>query len=218
MPRIARTVIAGLPHHVTQRGNRRCNVFFEHQDRTTYLSWLHRYCQDHNVDILAYCLMINHVHLVLKPQTSDGLHRALKPLHMRYAQRINRHRGWQGHLWQGRFFSSPLDDSYLWSTVRYVETNPVRAGMVSRAELYSYSSASTHCGLKEDSLLTDPGIEVGDWSKWLTEKQNEEQLKILRRNTRKGLPSGSDQFIEALERQEDRKLTYRPPGRPKEKG
>ena len=144
--------------------------------------------------------------------------RTLKPLHMRYAQRINRRKGWQGHLWQGRFFSSPLDDSYLWSTVRYVETNPVRAGMVSRAELYSYSSAATHCGLREDSLLTNSGIAVVDWSAWLAGKQNEEQLRVLRRNTNKGLPSGSDQFIKTLERQEDRKLVYRPQGRPKGKG
>jgi len=137
---------------------------------------------------------------------------------MRYSQRINRRQGWQGHLWQGRFFSSALDDAYLWSAIRYVETNPVRAGMAPRAELYPYSSAAAHCGLREDDLLTDSGIAVFDWSVWLSEKQNDEQLGILRRNTNKGLPSGSEKFVKILECQENRKLAYRPQGRPRVKG
>jgi len=86
MPRIARTVIAGLPHHITQRGNRRCDVFFDDEDRQTYLAWLHHYCQHHHVDVPAYCLMTNHIHLVLTAQEAEGLQRVLKPLHMRYAQ------------------------------------------------------------------------------------------------------------------------------------
>ncbi|MDP1605464.1 MAG: transposase [Rhodocyclaceae bacterium] len=126
MPRLSRTVFAGIPHHITQRGNRREDIFFVDEDREAYLTWLREYCELHEVEILAYCLMTNHIHLVAVPARDDGLQRVFKPLHMRYAQRINRAHGWKGHLWQGRFFSSPLDDAYLWAAVRYVERNPVR--------------------------------------------------------------------------------------------
>ncbi|HTO61465.1 MAG TPA: transposase [Bradyrhizobium sp.] len=136
MLRLARTVFADVPHHVTQRGNRREQVFFTDEDRRTYLAWLKAYCDKHAVAVLAYCLMTNHVHLVVVPAGDDELERALKPLHMRYAQRINRRRGWNGHVWQGRFFSSPLDEAYLWAALRYVERNPVRARLVRRAENY----------------------------------------------------------------------------------
>ena len=115
MPRLARTVCARVPHHVTQRGNRRETVFFTDDDRQAYLGWLQDYAEKHEVEVLAYCLMSNHIHLVAVPKTEDGLQGTLKPLHMRYAQRINRTRGWKGHLWQGRFFSSALDEDYLWA-------------------------------------------------------------------------------------------------------
>src|SRR3989337_3065402 len=106
MPRLARTVCARVPHHITQRGNRREKVFFTDADRAAYLGWLKEYAEKHTLEILAYCLMPNHIHLIVVPATEEGLHQALKPLHMRYAQRINRARGWKGHLWQGRFFSA----------------------------------------------------------------------------------------------------------------
>ena len=133
MPRLARNVFPGIPHHITQRGNRREDIFFSEEDRLIYLQWLGEYCQKHKVEILAYCLMTNHIHLILKPSNGDGLQRVLKPLHMRYAQRVNKANGWKGHLWQGRYFSSALDEAYTWSAIRYVERNPVRAGMVTKA-------------------------------------------------------------------------------------
>jgi putative transposase len=154
MPRLARTVCAGIPHHITQRGNRREDVFYTDDDRAAYLDWLREYAGKHEVDILAYCLMTNHIHLVAVPKTEAGLQWVLKPLHMRYAQRINRRRGWKGHLWQGRFFSSALDETYLWAAIRYVERNPVRAKLVRKAENYPWSSAAAHCGLREDPVLT----------------------------------------------------------------
>lgn len=118
MPRLPRAVFAGFPHHITQRGNRREPVFFSDEDRQVYLSWLKEYADKHQVEVLAYCLMTNHVHLIAVPATDDGLQQMLKPLHMRYAQRFNRQRDWKGHVWQGRFFSSPLDDAYLWAAMR----------------------------------------------------------------------------------------------------
>ena len=221
MPRVARTVFAGLPHHITQRGNRREDVFFRDEDREAYLDWLGDYCRRHEVEILAYCLMTNHIHLVAVPVHEDSLRGALKPLHMRYAQHINRQRHWSGHLWQGRFFSSPLDEAYLWFCVRYVERNPVRAGMVEKAEDYPWSSAAGHCGLRHDGLTrTDPVHwkvfeGVTDWSAWLSEGDDEERLGIVRRNSQKNLPCGSDRFVEQLERLAGVGLRFRPIGRPK---
>lgn len=221
MPRLSRTVFAGVPHHITQRGNRREDVFFLDEDRAAYLSWLKEYSGKFDVEILAYCLMTNHIHLVAVPATDDGLPRMLKPLHMRYAQRINRARGWKGHLWQGRFFSSPLDDAYLWAAVRYVERNPVRAGMKRRAELYPWSSAAAHCGMRSDDLLNPESrwskqfFAMEDWSAWLAEGDEAEEINILRRNVEKGLPCGANGFLQKLGGIVGRSLEYRPPGRPK---
>lgn len=218
MPRLARTVFAGLPHHVTQRGNRREPVFFTDGDRRKYMEWLGEYARKHGVDIIAYCLMTNHVHLVVVPASEESLHRALKPLHMRFAQRINRVRGWSGHLWQGRFFSSALDEAHFPVAVRYVERNPVRAGLVARAEDYPWSSAAAHCGLRVDPLLAtvSPWLRtlegIDDWSAWLTEDDDQSCTDLLRRNADKGLPCGSEDFIRSLEVATGRDLHYRPQG------
>jgi putative transposase len=221
MPRLPRTVFADLPHHVTQRGNRREDIFFTDEDREAYLSWLREYSDKHQVEILAYCLMTNHIHLVAVPASDDGLQRVLKPLHMRYAQRINRVRGWKGHLWQGRFFSSPLDEAYLWAAVRYVERNPVRAGMERRAQDYRWSSAAAHCGNISDGLLNlESGwskqfAAIDDWSVWLAEGDMTEQIQTLRQNSEKGLPCGNAGFIQQLGKIVGRQLEYRPRGRPR---
>lgn len=113
MPRLARTVFAGIPHHITQRGNRQEDIFFNDEDRGKYLGWLQHYSERHKVDVLAYCLMTNHIHLILVPSTESGLQDVLKPLHMRYAQYINRNRGWKGHVWQGRYFSSQAQQLFV---------------------------------------------------------------------------------------------------------
>ena len=134
MPRLARAVFADIPHHITQRGNRREDVFFTDDDRLVYLKWLRFYCEKYDVSVLAYCLMTNHLHLVLTPHSEDGLQQVLKPLHMRYSQHVNKLKGWNGHLWQGRFFSSPLDEAYTWSTIRYVERNSVDSEVVIKAK------------------------------------------------------------------------------------
>ena len=223
MPRLARSVFAHVPHHITQRGNRRENVFFTDADRRTYLTWLKLYCDEHRVGILAYCLMTNHIHLVAVPTSEEGLERVLRPLHMRYAQRINRRRGWKGHLWQGRFFSSPLDSNYLWAAIHYVERNPVRAKLVRKAENYPWSSAPVHCKLKDDAVLTsDPAWRkqvksIGNWSAWLAEGDEPSKLQHLRRNIDKGLPCGSEAFVQKLEKTAKRVLRYRPQGRPKKR-
>lgn len=221
MPRIARTVFAGIPHHITQRGNRREDIFFSDEDRNKYLEWLHDYSQRHKVDVLAYCLMTNHVHLILVPRTESGLQDVLKPLHMRYAQYVNRNQGWKGHVWQGRYFSSPLDERYTWAAIQYVERNPVRAKIVRKAECYPWSSAAGHCHIKTDTLITKKAVwhkrfeAIGDWSDWLAESDETEALNTLRRNINKGLPCGKDTFIRKLERIAGRSLVFKPQGRPR---
>jgi putative transposase len=214
MPRQARTVFAGVPHHITQRGNRREDVFYTDEDRETYLGWLNEYCQLHKVEILAYCLMTNHIHIIALPKTDAGLQLVFKPLHMRYAQRFNSQRGWKGHVWQGRYFSSALDEHYLWSAIRYVERNPVRAKMLKKAENYAWSSAAAHCEGYAGDVLTTKAYwkkqfeSIGNWSAWLAEVDSVDELLIIHRNIEKGLPCGSDRLIQKLEKKIGRMLKY----------
>ena len=133
MARMARVVAAGVPHHVTQRGNRRQQVFFSDADYQSYLTLLAISCRKTGVAVWAYCLMPNHVHLILVPRDADGLRAALADAHRRYSRDINFRQGWRGYLWQGRFASFPMDDNYLLACARYVELNPVRANLVARA-------------------------------------------------------------------------------------
>ncbi len=146
MPRIARVVIPGIPHHVTQRGNRREDVFSEDNDRQRYLRLLLEYSAKHGLKTLAYCLMTNHIHLVCIPERADTLASVFRPLDLRYTQHFNWSQRISGRLWQGRPFSCALDDAHLCAALRYVERNPVRARMVRKAEHYAWSSAAAHCG------------------------------------------------------------------------
>lgn len=220
MPRRARFVCPGAPHHVTQRGNRRGQVFFSEADHRAYLKWLREYGDSHGVEVLAYCLMPNHVHLVVVPRSADSLRRVFCQLHRRYAQCLNYRKDWSGHVWQGRYFASVLDESYLWHAIRYVELNPVRAGMVARAEDYFWSSARSRCGLRDDPLLsTNPHWRgqfkgIGDWSAWLHAGVDFERIDELRVHTRRGMPCGSAEFVGSLEARCGRSLRVRPRGRP----
>lgn len=220
MPRAARIVFPGLPHHVTQRGNRRNQVFFSDADYLIYRHWLREYAAKHDVEVLAYALMPNHVHLILVPGSSDSIYLALRTLHMRYAQRVNRHKDWVGHLWQGRYFACVLDEPHFWCAMRYVERNPVCALLAERCEDYAWSSASAHCGLSEDRVLTaSPRWQrefrkVVNWRAWLAESDPSQVLDELRARTLKGQPFGSARFVESLERMTGRVLHPRPAGRP----
>ena len=219
MPRIARVVVPGLPHHVSQRGNRQADVFFDRHDRKRYLSLLEKYGQRHGVAIWAYCLMTNHVHFVAVPAAAESLGRTFRDAHQAYASWLNRKMGESGHLWQGRFFSCVLDDRHLWAAVRYVERNPVRAGLVARAEDWPWSSAGAHCGLRDDPLLSPIQMPwpVPDWSAYLRD-EDEADTAAIRRQTRTGRPWGPDGFIKTLELSLGRILHPRKRGRkPKSK-
>jgi putative transposase len=219
MPRMARVVIPGIPHHVTQRGNRREDVFFEDGDRQRYLQLLLGYATKHGLSILAYCLMTNHIHLVCIPQQADTLAKVFRPLDLRYTQHFNQAQHISGRLWQGRPFSCALDDEHLWAAIRYVERNPVRARMVRRAEDYAWSSALAHCGLREDPLLSPlpPTMPAStrDWSAWLAANDDEKTMATIRLRTRTGRPAGDKRFIAGLESRLGRRLQPRAIGRPK---
>lgn len=152
MPRPARQVLPGVPHHVTQRGNCRQPIFFGDDDHAFYLSLLSHNCRKGGISVWAWCLMPNHVHLILAPSHADGLRAALAPTHTRYAVEMNRRHGWCGHLWQGRFASVPMDERHLYACLRYVELNPVRAGLAERPEAWRWSSARAHLGLAGDGI------------------------------------------------------------------
>jgi putative transposase len=144
MARLARIVISQVPHHVTQRGNRRLSVFFNDDDRHAYLALVAAACAVNDAACLAWCLMDNHVHLILVPQAEDGLLATLAEAHRRYSRRINFREGWRGSLFQGRFASYPMDAAHLMAAVRYVENNPVATGMAVRAADWPWSSAQSH--------------------------------------------------------------------------
>jgi putative transposase len=158
--------------------------------------------------------MPNHVHLVVVPSRMDSMPRVLQVVHGQYAQRVNRMRAITGHLWQGRYYASALDTAYLLNATRYVERNPVEAGLVTRAQDYRWSSAAAHCGTRIDPLLepvSKSGVlrGIADWSKWLAKEVPDDCRKLLQRNARLGLPCGSANFVEQLEKIAGRDLQFR---------
>jgi len=215
MARIARVVAPGLPHHVTQRGNRRQQVFFREGDYTLYKHLLADGCRAAGVAVWAYCLMPNHVHLILVPPNREGLRAALAEVHRRYTSLINARQGWTGYLWQGRFASFPMDDSYLLACARYVEQNPVRARLVSRAQDWPWSSARAHLRAQNDGLVTvEPLLSrVEGWGEFLAQRSRPDAVEPIRSSARTGRPVGSPAFIEGLEAQLGRPLTRKRPGR-----
>ncbi len=182
-----------------------------------YVHLLRTETERFGVDIWAYCLMPNHVHLVVVAQDAQGLSKALHRAHGQYAQWLNVCQGWSGHLWSSRFFSTPMDDAHLWAAVRYVERNPVRAGLVKRAEDYVWSSARAHVTRSLDPLLAPerpfPG-HVRDWSAWLAADADGTLEDAIRQHTSTGRPAGDAAFVARLEQESGRKLTSAPRGRP----
>ena len=217
MGRIARAVAPGVPHHITQRGNFRQAVFETAEDRHKYLAWLAEYAQRYGVEFWAYCLMDNHVHFVAVPRQTDSLARTFNQTHMRYAQLVNRRNMRAGHLWQGRFFSCALDEAHAYRAVRYVELNPVRAGLVRRAWEYPWSSARSHVLKEADPLLCGGNWfkrGIADWRAYLTEGEAAAWNMTLRKATLAGRPFGAAQFVARIGRLLGRTLSAQPRGRP----
>lgn len=209
-----------MAHHVTQPGNRRSDVLEKAADCEAYLRFLKRYAGKRGLSILAYSVMTNHIHLVAVPKTDESLGQALRDTHTVYAMYFNSRTQLSGHVWQGRFLSCPLDETHLWAAVRYVECNPVRAGMVERAEQYPWSSASAHCGVRQDAVLLPhdfpPAGVITDWADWLHEERSDDETgKRIRRQTHTGRPCGSSEFLDRLEHLLQRVLRPKKGGRPR---
>lgn len=214
MARLARIVVPHVPHHVTQRGNRRQRVFFGDEDYRRYLDLLREFAGRSGTAVWAYCLMPNHVHLVLVPARADGLHRTLQEAHRRYTRHVNFREGWRGYLWQGRFASYPMEETHLYRAVRYVEQNPVRARLVTRAEEWPWSSARTHLAGISDGVVCGAALSegFGDWATYLGDTLDATELSEFRSRERTGRPLGGDAFVERLECLTGRSLRKQKPG------
>jgi len=208
MARISRVMAPGFPHHVTQRGNRRQQTFFKNEDYEIYIGLMAEWCARFDVLIWAYCLMPNHVHLIAVPSSMDGLRRAIGEAHRRYTRHVNFREGWRGHLWQGRFASYVMDEPYALAAARYVEMNPVRAGLVKRPQDYPWSSAAAHISGTEDALLTVSPLRKmkKNWERFLLQSTDGETAVLIKQHDRTGRPVGSKNFLEKLERILDRPL------------
>lgn len=210
MARLARVIIPGLPYHVTHRGNRRGAVFFCDDDRRNYLYELGEAAVRFRLKIWGWCLMDNHIHLLAVPVDARALARTIGLAHARHARRLNAPHGWTGHLWASRFFSTALDTPHLWTAIRYVELNPVRAGLAARAEDWPWSSARAHALGTPDPLL-DPARPFAagardaltgrflTWGDWLARGLTEDETEALRLATRTGRPCGGAAFVAELE-------------------
>lgn len=220
MSRFARVVAVDVPHHVTQRGNGRQVIFGSDQDRVTYLALLRQYSELHGLGLLGYCLMSNHVHLMAIPHEPDALAQALKQAHGRYATYWNARRASSGHVWQGRFYSCPLDEAHTWKALRYVELNPVRAKMVTSAEEWRWSSARAHCGRERANAMLQMERwarrwTAAEWRQFLLEGATEAEVSALRQCTHTGRPLGGEEFVAQLEQEMLRLLAPQKGGRPK---
>ena len=216
MARLSRAVVPDLPHHVTQRGNRRQQTFFCAQDYLLYLALMADSCDRFRVAIWAYCLMPNHVHLIAVPSTPDGLRLAIGEAHRRYTTEVNHREGWKGYLWQGRFASFAMDERHTVAAARYIELNPVRAALVEHPADYPWSSARAHISGGDDALLSASSLfaRVGDWAQFLGCETSAEALDRYRRHERTGRPLGSDDFVDLVETRLNRAVRPRRPGPP----
>jgi len=229
MARLARIVVPGASHHVTQRGNNQQDVFFVADDHRVYLEFLREQGARFGFRLEGYCLMTNHIHLIGVPAREDSLAKAVGRTHFLYTQYVNRMHGRTGHLWQNRFYSCAMDKAHAYQALCYVELNPVRAGMAKHAWDYAWSSAPLHCDRAPlDAPQTDAGaglLDVSAWRAKMPPRQWRATLKevardkaaqeAIRRNTYTGRPLGTDRFLSKVERLIGHRVRPLPIGRQK---
>ena len=220
MPKFQRLVVEGFPHHVTQRGVRRQRTFFNDRDYRAYLDIVRGQLEEPQLGILAYCLMPNHVHFVVIPHSRHALSTFFCEVHKRYARRTNMLNDWKGHLWQQRFYSVVMDEHHCRAAMRYVELNPVRAGLVLQATDWPWSSARANIGAISDDLVDTARTRhiVSNWEEYLADRPADGELANIRRQTRIGRPEGDDAFIDALELRTGRRVRRKKRGRSSKKG
>lgn len=213
MARLPRIVIPGIPHHVTQRGNRREQVFFEESDYALYRDLLGEACRRNGACVWSYCLMPNHVHLILVPSSPENLGKALGETHRRYVGFINARNRVTGHLFQGRFGSVAMDEDHLLAAIRYVALNPVAANLVREASEWRWSSVRAHLTGHDDELVkVQPVLQrVPDFREFLKTELAADRINALRLGQSIGRPLMSEEALRELERRFLRKIL---PGRP----
>lgn len=217
MARIARIIVPEFPHHITQRGNRRQTVFINEDDYSEYLKLLSSYSRKFKVDILAYCLMPNHIDLIAVPHQDGSLSRAIGETHRNYTRFINFREKWSGYLWQGRFSSYVLDERYLLAATRYILLNPVKEKMVIKPCDYKWSSARHHMMMENSPLVKDGLLKglIGNWEEFLNTASGDDDIKLFQLHERTGRPLGDNPFIEKLESLLKINLTKKRVGRKK---
>ena len=208
MSRIFRLVVPGLPHHITQRGNGRGEVFFDEGDYLTFRDLLAASCKAAKVTCWAYVLMPSHIHAILVPKNEDGLRAALAPVHRRYAGLINARRRKTGHFWQGRYGAAVMDESHLVAAFHYMMRSPVEAGLADTPAKYKWSSAAAYLKGVDDGLTeTGPMLRrLPDMKSFLTRDALNLDELIVRDDETIGRPRGSEKFIRSLERKTGRDL------------
>lgn len=204
----------GTPYHVTQRGNRRGTTFFEDGDFEVYRGLLAEAARKAEASVWSYCLMPNHVHVIIVPGDPDGLRRTFANAHRRYAGFINARHRWTGHLWQGRFGAVAMDEAHLVHAARYVALNPVRARLCDRAEQWEWSSAAAHlAGTDDDLVEVKPLLDrVGDFAAFLGAPEDQQAARALRMAETTGRPLGGEDWIAQLEQATGRTLAPRKRG------
>ena len=209
MTRLARLVVPGLPHHVTQRGNGRQRVFFSDDDYALYVGLLAESCKAAGVACWAYVLMPNHIHAILVPKDADGLRAAIAPVHRRYAGIVNARRKRTGHFWQGRYGAAVMDEAHLVAAFRYTLRNPVAAGLVREPVQWRWSSAAAYVKGRDDGLTeTGPMLSrFPDMKAMLKCELPEDVEAMVRDDETIGRPRGNAAFMARLERKTGRKLT-----------
>lgn len=219
MSKIPRIVVPGYPHHVVQRGVRSMDIFLCDEDRRAYLGFLRSQGKRYGLTFWCWCLMSNHVHLVVVPSTEDALARGIGEAHRRYTLRFNEREQVKGHLFQERFYSHSVErDQHLLEVVRYVELNPVLAGLAEEAGLYPWSSARHHVTDAPDPLVQDSPVRAmaGDWARFLADGVDRvSEGEAVEKHLRSGRPHGSQAWVRKLEASTGLSLRAPRMGRPR---
>jgi putative transposase len=226
MARLPRLTAPGLPHHLIQRGNNRQSIFVDEADCVSYLRELAELADGHGLAIHAYVLMPNHVHLLATPAERETLPRVMQALGRRYVRRFNDRHGRTGTLWEGRYRSTLIEiDRYLLACMRYVEMNPVRAGLVNEPGHYRWSSHAHHVGLRVDPLITEHAVywALGNtpferqvaYRRLFEGGQEAGEVEAIRYATHRGWALGQDAFVESVSQNAGRRAAPRQAGRPR---
>jgi len=225
MARLPRLVVPNQPHHVIQQGNDLQIIFRDADDYLAFINWLRDASRQFKVAVHAYVLMTNHLHLLATPSDEQGLSKMMQWIGRHYVPYFNRKYGRTGTLWQGRYKATVIEaDHYLMTCCRYIETNPVRSGLVASAGDYSWSSYPHHIGLKSDPVITDHPLywALGNtpfdreiaYKALIEQGVNEDDVAALTEATLKGWAIGSERFKSLLERQTLRRVRKSKRGRP----